>query len=71
MILFQVGKTLTSGKFNINISDFIKVPTNGCFVDRRIRKIKNREHTIDRVWRIGGDTGWYFLTFFMENKGIY
>lgn len=62
--------SFTSGKFNINISDFIHVPTNGCFVDRRIRKIKNKQQTIEKVWRIGGDNGWYFLTFLWKIRGF-
>lgn len=52
------------------ITDFVKVPTYGCFVDQRLRPISNREATIDRIWRIGGKTGWYYGTLLWEVRGV-
>lgn len=39
-----------SSGFDLMISDLIKVPEFGCFIDRRIQKITDREKTIDRLW---------------------
>ena len=51
---------LSSGTMTINMSDFIQVPTHGCFIDTRESAFNNRAECIDRIWRIGGETGWYY-----------
>ncbi len=51
---------LISGRLNISISDFINVPTYGCFVDQRSKECANRERCIQKLWKLGGETGWYY-----------
>ena len=41
------------------ISSHITVPTYGCFTDLRRRSFDNRKACIEKIWRIGGTTGWY------------
>ncbi len=39
----------------------IKVPTNGCFRDKRQKLIlSSAEQVLDNIWSIGGDRGWYY-----------
>lgn len=52
--------SLISGRFNSNISEFLKVPKKNCFIDRRKKEIENRQFTIGKIWSIGGETGWYY-----------
>jgi len=52
--------SLISGRFKSSISALLKVPKKDCFIDRRKKGIENREFTIDRIWSIGGETGWYY-----------
>jgi uncharacterized protein YbjT (DUF2867 family) len=59
-----------SGVSNFKTSDFISVPTHGCFKDKRITKIINQEETIDRIWKIGGKTGWYYGNFLWKLRGF-
>lgn len=49
-----------SSDIKFSTSDFIQVPTFGCFVDERKSRIENREECINRIWSIGGKTGWYY-----------
>ncbi len=49
-----------SSDLKINTSDFIEVPTFGCFKDVRTKKVIDREKTIGKVWKIGGKNGWYY-----------
>lgn len=49
-----------SGQFKGSISYYLKVPKKDCFIDRRKRKIRNRDYTIAKIWSIGGETGWYY-----------
>lgn len=62
--------SLISGRFSSNISKFIKVPKRDCFIDRRKKEIINREFTIDRIWSIGGETGWYYGNWLWDMRGF-
>lgn len=62
--------SLVSGRFNSNISGFLKVPKKGCFIDRRKKEIKNKEYTLDRIWSIGGETGWYHADWLWNFRGF-
>lgn len=59
-----------SGQFKGNISQYLKVPKRGCYMDRRKRTIINREYTIARIWYIGGETGWYYADWLWELRGF-
>lgn len=61
---------LISGRLKMKISDFINVPTYGCYKDQRIRKIGDPELTLDRIWRIGGTTGWYYGNWLWRIRGF-
>ena len=43
-----------------NVSSHIEVPTYGCFKDKRKRKFVNKESVLNKIWSIGGETGWYY-----------
>lgn len=59
-----------SSGININISEFIRVPEHGCFIDRRSNTIKNREKSIHKIWSIGGDNGWYYGNWLWQIRGV-
>lgn len=59
-----------SSGMTFNISDFIKVPSYGCFVDQRQQTYGKREDCIQKIWSIGGDTGWYFGDFLWKIRGF-
>lgn len=59
-----------SGRFPTEISSFIQVPQFGCFVDHRSRSIEDRDRSIERIWRIGGRTGWYHATWLWRIRGF-
>ena len=60
----------SSSGLNFNISEFIQVPSFGCFKDSRARPIKNREVCIDKIWSIGGNTGWYYGNWLWRIRGF-
>ena len=62
--------SLISGRFSSNISKFIKVPKKDCFIDRRKKEIINREFTVERIWSIGGETGWYYGDWLWDMRGF-
>ena len=62
--------SLVSGRFQANISEFITVPKNNCFVDERKMEIENQDFTLDRIWSLGGDTGWYYGDWLWNLRGF-
>ncbi|MET0945972.1 MAG: SDR family oxidoreductase [Flavobacterium sp.] len=62
--------SLISGQFQGNVNQYLKVPKKDCFIDRRKREIINRSYTIDRIWSIGGETGWYYGDWLWSLRGF-
>ncbi len=60
----------SSSDISFNVSDFIQVPTFGCFIDQRKRKFDNRESCLDNIWSIGGETGWYYGNWLWKLRGL-
>ena len=60
----------SSGLLKGSLSVYVQVPRNGCFRDVRKVPVNNPEETIDRIWRIGGKTGWYFGNWLWEIRGF-
>ena len=62
--------SLISSSSKLNLSEFINVPVFGCFTDQRELNYHNKEKTIERIWSIGGETGWYAYDFLWKVRGI-
>lgn len=60
----------SSSGINFNVSDFIQVPTFGCFIDQRKSKIDDREICLEKIWSIGGETGWYYANWLWKSRGF-
>jgi len=61
---------MSSGTFEMNISDFINVPSFGCFKDERELKYADYNTTVDKIWRIGGQNGWYYGNWLWKFRGF-
>tara|TARA_R110001632_G_scaffold63318_2_gene151413 strand:- start:70215 stop:71636 length:1422 start_codon:yes stop_codon:yes gene_type:complete len=61
---------ISSGNLKDYIHRFINVPKYGCFIDFKQRKVTNNERTINKIWSIGGDNGWYYGTFLWKIRGF-
>lgn len=59
-----------SGQFKGSVSYYLKVPKKDCFIDRRKRKIIDRDSTIAKIWSIGGETGWYYADWLWSLRGF-
>ncbi len=62
--------SMSSGNLDMAISDFINVPSFGCFVDQRGQEYQNLEQSVDKIWRIGGRTGWYYGNWLWKLRGF-
>lgn len=60
----------TSAIIRGGISKFIEVPVNGCFKDVRSLQVKNSDASLNKIWAIGGKTGWYYGNWLWEIRGF-
>ena len=60
----------TSNLFSNGFSKYIEVPVNGCFKDIRSVKLENSAASLEKIWAIGGKTGWYYGNWLWEIRGI-
>ncbi|MFS8083178.1 MAG: SDR family oxidoreductase [Ginsengibacter sp.] len=60
----------TSSLFSAGFSNFIEVPVNGCFKDTRSVQLENSADSVDRIWAIGGKTGWYYGNWLWKIRGF-
>lgn len=60
----------TSNLLSNGISKFVEVPTNGCFKDIRTRKLEDGNTALEKIWTIGGKTGWYYGNWLWKIRGF-
>lgn len=54
-----------------DIAKFCQIPTEGCFREVRKKAIKDsKKQVIERIWRIGGDQGWYGINWAWKVRGL-
>lgn len=61
---------LSSHVFEKGISKFIEVPTFGCFKDKRQKRIANADKSLEKIWSLGGQYGWYYANWLWALRGF-
>ncbi len=63
--------SFASSSASLELMNSVTVPTHGCFQDIRMRNVSARSEAVwQRVWAIGGDTGWYYADWLWELRGL-
>jgi uncharacterized protein YbjT (DUF2867 family) len=62
--------SLVSGRLNTDLSQYVEVPVNGCFKDRKELRIEDKEAVLSNIWSIGGETGWYYADYLWKVRGF-
>ena len=74
MVLQNVSSSWTdaqsSGVLAKGISRLIEVPSFGCFKDLRVYPATDENRTLDRIWTIGGENGWYYANWLWGIRGF-
>lgn len=60
----------SSKVLNAGISKLVEVPSYGCFVDKRTSSINNEKDSVNKIWKIGGKTGWYYGNWLWNIRGF-
>lgn len=68
-VLSSWKDSLVSGRLSTQISEFLRVPTHGCFTDKKEAVINDIDLCKDKIWRIGGKNGWYYGNWLWNLRG--
>ncbi|WP_378177708.1 SDR family oxidoreductase [Aquimarina sp. SS2-1] len=61
--------SMISGRFDQNIQKYITVPKKGCLRDKKKIKVTDPSQVIEKIWAIGGETGWYYGDWMWKIRG--
>lgn len=62
--------SLISGRMRKEVQEYVQVPKFGVYRDVQYVEITNIEEVLDRIWSIGGETGWYYATWIWNIRGF-
>jgi len=52
------------------LAQYIEVPVNGCYKDVRTAEVQDTETVLNKIWAIGGNTGWYYGNWLWALRGL-
>ncbi|MBU4537807.1 MAG: SDR family oxidoreductase [Weeksellaceae bacterium] len=55
---------------NRKVWQYLEVPAEGCFTDKRNMEVDNEAAALERIFSIGGKTGWYYADFLWRIRGF-
>ncbi|TLP82132.1 SDR family oxidoreductase [Maribacter sp. ACAM166] len=70
LVISSWKDSLISGRFNENLEKHIQVPKYGVLKDSKQLKINNPDEVLERIWSIGGETGWYYGNWLWKIRGF-
>ncbi|EAR17234.1 MULTISPECIES: SDR family oxidoreductase [Robiginitalea] len=62
--------SMVSGRFNQQLEKYIQVPKYGVLTDNKKVRITDREAVLENIWKIGGETGWYYMNWLWKIRGL-
>jgi len=62
--------SMVSGRFTKDIEKYIQVPKYGVLKDEQRRKITDEKAVLENIWKIGGETGWYYGNWLWRIRGF-
>lgn len=69
LVLSSWKDALISGRFN-DLKQHIKVPEYGCLKDVKRIKVEDVKQTLENLWAIGGQRGWYYANWLWKLRGF-
>lgn len=71
MVVSSWKDAFSSSNTSPYLLNYVTVPSFGCYKDSRSREIHNNVHdVVERIWKIGGNTGWYYGNVLWRLRGF-
>jgi uncharacterized protein YbjT (DUF2867 family) len=62
--------SMISGRINRNLEKYIQVPQFGVLKDEKSLQVSDPDLVLERIWKIGGETGWYYGDWLWKIRGL-
>ncbi|TAI49629.1 SDR family oxidoreductase [Flagellimonas allohymeniacidonis] len=62
--------SIASGQVQEDLEKYIQVPKYGVLKDYKQITLEDSEAVLDNIWRIGGETGWYYGSWLWKIRGF-
>ena len=62
--------SMISGRFKKDLEKYIQVPKFGVLRDVKKMQIDNPQQVLKNIWKIGGNTGWYYGDWLWQLRGF-
>lgn len=59
-----------SGRFTSDLNAYVQIPTHGCVKDIQKQKANDPKKALQKIWSIGGNTGWYYANRLWKIRGL-
>ncbi|MDI1256288.1 MAG: SDR family oxidoreductase [Flavobacterium sp.] len=69
LVISSWKDSLSSSRTSGDLQGYIQVPVYGCLKDRQAIAITDIEKTMDNIFSIGGDKGWYYGNWMWQIRG--
>jgi len=70
LVISSWKDSIASGQVQENLEKYIQVPRFGVLRDIQNLKVEDDQKTLDNIWRIGGETGWYYGSWLWKIRGF-
>ena len=70
LVLSSWKDTLGGQLITKRMSQHIQIPEFGCYTDVKEKKSEDVELSLDRIFAIGGDSGWYYADWLWDFRGF-
>lgn len=70
LVISSWKDSMVSGSFNKNLEKYIQVPKYGVLKDVQRLKVEDGKKTLENIWKIGGETGWYYGSWLWKIRGF-
>ncbi len=70
MVISSWKDSMVSGNFNKSLEKYIQVPKYGVLKDVQQIKVNDKQKALENIWKIGGETGWYYGSWLWKIRGF-
>ena len=70
LVISSWKDSMVSGRFKKGLEKYIQVPKYGVLKDEQKIKIIDKKKTLENIWKIGGENGWYYANWLWKLRGI-
>lgn len=70
LVISSWKDSIASGQIKEDLNEYIQVPKYGVLQDKKSIRIKDEDAVLNNIWRIGGETGWYYGNWLWKIRGF-